>query len=317
MIKKIKNFINTTNLIPTPLKKSIRSTYIKLSKKIKPMNVIIFYPSFTCNYRCPYCILITKNKFYDKFPKVDEHNYDEWLEVFKKLPRSRICFSEGEPLLFKGIYNFLNKLISFHEVNLTTNLSQPIDNLKKINKKIIITASFHPHMAKLDEFIKKVLILKKEGFHIGVEFVAYPESIPNIPQIKKKFNKEGVSFWIDPFIDPDHKYNKKEKEILSKYLLNKRQLGFNFKDFSKKECCAGSKYQVILPNGEVYTCHEGMYYLNSNDFAKKLNKKAVREQFYLGNLFNNTFKMREKKMICCYPCSEACDIDNAEVKKIS
>ncbi len=92
---------------------------------------------------------------------------------------------------------------------------------------------------------------------------------------------------------------------------NRNEIFFDFdKNPKPKKCLAGQKYYFFAPNGDAYVCQAGFLHVNS-----KLHKKwkAKKSEFFLGNLFDGTFKPK-KMNVCTYPCSEYCDLVWAKPK---
>lgn len=126
-----------------------------------------------CNYHCSYCIRrpLVKDA---KQPKVD---FDMCLEALPHVVRIceelnyinqkpiKIDLIGGEISIFDNlstIFEELYKCIPVQKVNLTTNLSRPIEYYTKLNdialnydKKLSMTASFHPEFTDLDTIMEK------------------------------------------------------------------------------------------------------------------------------------------------------------------
>lgn len=272
---------------------------------------VVFVPTFSCNYHCPYC-LINKEKYVNKYPKIIPYN--KWVKAFSKLSSAVIDITGGEPFCYPKLIQLVEKLPRKHRVMITTNLSFPVDRFKKIGRDIGITASFHSYEADINSFKSKIVELKEAGFNLTINFVGYPAKMHLIPRLKTFFENLGVTFNVDPYIDPDYEYTKKEIEILKKYIQKKRKLGFDFRDNKPKKCKAGLRHFMIVPNGDVYTCHAGFFYTTSN-LHKEF--RAKKEEFYMGNLFDGSFRPLKKDKICSYPCSEACDLDYAQPKYLN
>ncbi|MDD3102363.1 MAG: hypothetical protein PHE59_04445 [Patescibacteria group bacterium] len=272
----------------------------------------VFYLSYQCNYKCPYCI-ISRAGYSDIYPKKCEHSWSEWVDIFKKLPPLIISLSGGEPFLNLGIIDLINNLPSKHIVNITTNLSLPVDEfINRVSRKIQITASLHLYEADVEIFKERVLKLKKANFSVFINFVGYPQKISLIPELKLFFEKHGVHFNVDPYIDPAYKYSSQEIELIKKYAKKFRKMGFK-DNTGPQKCYAGSMHFIILPNGDCYACQSGFYY-NTSKLYKHFD---VSKDFCLGNLFSGTFKFWNKPVICSLPCNEACDIESAFVRRLN
>lgn len=273
---------------------------------------LVLYLSFKCNYSCPCCI-IKKSECSESYPKKSEHDWTEWVEIINEFPPANVCITGGEPLLFPGLFKLIHELAKKHRVFLTTNLYAVPNELLNCKTKMGISASFHPYMTDIESFTKRIHKLKEHGFNPAVEYVAYPPLFDELPEIKTFFEKEvGVTVNIDPYISPDHRYNAAEIETLKRLDLRSRKFGFDFDGYGvSKYCDAGSKHFVIVPNGDVYTCQAGLLYVIS---PLHKNFSSPKEKFYLGNLFDGSFKPLVNPKMCFLPCSEGCDLDGAHVR---
>jgi MoaA/NifB/PqqE/SkfB family radical SAM enzyme len=293
------------------LLKNLPEKQASLVKKIYNMpfkNIINFFPTFGCAYKCPYCVIHNRD-LKKRYPKECERDWEDWVKVFKKLPRSKIYISGGEPLSYPNLYKLINNIPKKHLIGISTNLSLPLDDfLKKIKRDVIIAVSFHPHMTDIESFKKQVLKLKKYGYSINVYVVAYPSLVSSLPKFKEEFEKIGANFNVDPFIDPKtveiFKYTKEQLEILEKCRIkfqNHETMHGGFSKNELKECDAGSKYFAYMPNGDVYACLSGMYFEVNG--------------LFMNNLFDGSFKSFPKSITCTRTC-HSCDFDYSNVRKI-
>lgn len=68
-------------------------------RKVLPdVPYIIFLPTLRCNYKCAYCNINTKAKYFQKYSKENEYNWKEWEVEFNKFPPSMISISGGSRL---------------------------------------------------------------------------------------------------------------------------------------------------------------------------------------------------------------------------
>ena len=308
--------------------------YLRLVKKYLPKKIlyklkpfyrkfyrnklhIIFYPTFRCNYNCSYCLNHTKYNYSESlYPLKHEKCFEEWITVFEKLPKATISITGGEPFLYKDLPALLNNFPKKHSVsNIFTNLSASIDKYSSLSNKIPLTASFHNEYMTDEQFIEKIKKLSQLNFPVNVNFVASSDNIKIIGVIEKKFKQNNVQIHVDPCISLDSGYTEKEKIVLDKYLENDRDVRWlGFKDYSKKKCSAGRNYIIIFPDGDVFSCMGGFYY--STPLYKHLVNSKSTEQFYLGNIFSDDFKLNKMDIQCSLPCQEGCDLDLAIIENI-
>jgi len=305
-----------SKLVPNKLKPKIISLLLRYRHILWAGSTIIsFVPTYVCNYQCPYCFIHTKFNYAKVFPRNSEHSWEEWVQAFDKLPQSFIHITGGEPLSYPELIPLLENMPKKHTIlAVATNLTLHVDELSKLpNRRFFISTSFHSHMTDKESFGERVLKMKRAGFPVSVSVVAYPDRIALLPEFKRYFEDEiGVRFVVNPYLDPFYKYSKEEADIVEKYVPSRIKVGWA-EDTRPKTCVAGSKYFQFLPNGDVYTCLSGIYYATS-DLHEGICENPGR--FYLGNLFDGSFKPLDGPMTCSCPCSERCDQGYGRVKLI-
>ena len=280
--------------------------------------IVLFNPTYRCNYRCSYCPVVTKFDYTTVFEKSGEKTVPEWLDAFDRLPPAMVYIAGGEPFVYNGLPDFINELPSKHQiVGLVTNLSQDIRLYRKVKRKLHINASFHREFIEQDEFVAKIKELQKQ-FHIQVNIVAIPENLPLIKEIDATMASDGVELHVDPYVDPNFQYSPEQRKLLDRCVRLDRdadsQLDFN--DFSAKSCSAGRNYIQVGPNGDVYTCNGGMHYIHSTLYTNFPKNGMDLSQFKVGNMFDPAFELRKSNITCMLPCKEACDRDSVAVKRI-
>jgi len=276
-----------------------------------------FYPTFLCNYECPYCVLIKL----DYLKKFKVHGGKEWADAFNKLPPLMICVAGGEPFIWNGLPDFLKYIDKKHYFTIFTNLSwepeKHLDIFKPCKANFAINCSFHPHTTDLKTFISKVKKLQDAGLKVSANIMTYPDLLNKIKKYKQIFEKENIPLEVQAYIDPNYTYtseeNEKVKKLVSNPLMSEREISGFDSSATLKECSAGITNLFIVPNGDIYKCVAGFYYVTS-PLHKKF--RAKKEEFYMGNVFDGTFKLENKKTLCRYPCSEACDITFAKPRII-
>jgi MoaA/NifB/PqqE/SkfB family radical SAM enzyme len=295
-------------------KKNLKDKVRSLYKKIFPKVSIIFFPTFFCNYHCPYCEYDAQ-EFFKMFPHSVEHTWEEWVNAFSQFPHATISISGGETLSYKGIIPLINALQEKHTVGLTTNVSLLSDDfLTHARKDISISVSFHPHTVEVEQLLPAVIELKNHGFKkVSVNFVAYPDKIHLLPELTSLFREKEIPLHVEALIHPEIRYSEEEERTVRNYT---KSIHYGFTaSLESKKCLGGSKHFAIVPNGDVYTCAVGIYYGTCSPLYKIF--KPRKEDFFLGNLFDHTFnKLRSPKM-CSLPCSAACDNSGAQVEIIN
>jgi len=268
--------------------------------------------NYKCNYRCPYCF------FYNRWAEVikDDKNFSKelWLNSWKRIydmyGSIRIETAGGEPFVFKSFTECINEICKLHTFRVTTNLSCSIETLTSIvehnsPERLQWNTSFHPHFAKLEEFLKKVSFLKENKFEVLVMYVAYPFQLKQIPYLRKVFNEMNVEFFVQAFQGEYEgksypgAYGNDEESLIynrSEDYISADNKGSGLKNLIENQlseavtkgklCLAGHKYAFVDSNGIVYRC--------------------TRERKHpMGDFLNQDFRLLEHPLPCEFdkcPC---------------
>jgi MoaA/NifB/PqqE/SkfB family radical SAM enzyme len=215
-----------------------------------------------------------------------------WRRIYEKYGSVHIEILGGEPFIYPNFVELIEKISHLHTIGITTNLSVNINSfIEKINpSQVRVSPTFHPLFAKYEEFLKKVLFLKENGFcGDAIWYLAYPPQIRQIDHYKEKFNQEGLSLSLMTFwgeykggVYPQS-YTEEERRMISSH-LGKRG-GEEYQVIPKKMpkgrlCRAGQKYAVIQANGNVIRCG-----------GSELNE-------IIGNFFDENFKLLQEPIPC-------------------
>lgn len=261
--------------LSTKLKKKlsrIETTNKLYSKIFLPKLYVNLWLTFRCNYNCSYCLV---KEYINKYGK--EILLEGWTKALLRLPKSTIAITGGEPFLYKGAAQLINNISKKHRIALTTNLSFPKELMKIKNKKdIFVCLSYQREMESLNDFAKKVKMIKKHFKKASINYVNINNE--DTTKLRNFFEKKlGVIFNDDPEFYPT-------SERTGKPVL----------------CTAGSTFIGIAPDGKAYACCGGFY----------------NNKFYLGNIFNKNFKLLSKPVICDIKCVWDCDQDYTIRKKL-
>ncbi len=253
---------------------------------------------YACNYRCSYCFFAK-----DWDIRARENRYQDigrwkeiWDDIFHRYGTGHIHVSGGEPFTYPSFIDLIAHLAEKHTVEFDTNLSFNLSEfISKVRPgRVKFATAFHPQFTTLESYLPKVVTLKKEGFDIGVNYVAYPLQLDRMKRYKEVFDSEHISFDIMPFRGEYQErnypkgYSEKEKELirvcdprtaprmLESYGCEKR--------LSRKGevCRMGQMYTKIHPNGDAYRCC------------------YIDERGKLGNLIDGTFSLWDEPRPCVY-----------------
>jgi len=280
-----------------------------------------------CNYKCAYCSV----RLFEKVKENTVENksvgeiVDSWKNIYEKYGSSRIRLTGGEPSIYPNFFTILKELIAYHRLQLGTNLSFDINKFCDVADpdKVRVDASLHCEYIQLEDFVKKIELLKKNKFKLSVSYVAYPDFIKNISLAKKEIENMGIPFFVHPFSGVCKgkvyplSYTEEEKkqifkldmktniELESRKKNNDTEEKFFNKDGTinweginkickiKKETYSNNKKEniyKICKMGQMYA----YIYPNGNVYrcCSSFNDN------YLGNLFDKTVKLLENSEKC-------------------
>ncbi|MGE4385234.1 MAG: radical SAM protein [Endomicrobiaceae bacterium] len=237
-----------------------------------------------CNYDCKFCN--TKTKILPDKIKDAGEILDAWRNIYKRYGRCRIYITGGEPFIYPGIFEIIQKLSDLHDVHITTNLSFDVNKLvsNKINKKnIFINATFHPFFVSFDKFISDFIKVKDKGYKISAGYMCDDSQAAEMLNYKKAFASYGVI--MTPSV-----YNggKAYNEAARRFAINGN---FTCDDIEKDSiinstaggyCDAGKSYACVNDKGDAFIC-------------------SVKRDC-LGNIFDGTFRFSEKSVKCVNKC---------------
>lgn len=270
---------------------------------------VLFWPTFRCNYACTYCTVCTKFDFAKVFPKASEKRVEQWLVALDKLPPAMIYISGGEPFLYAGLPELVNNLPKKHQLlGIVSNVSLPASVYRKIKNRFHLNASFHREFVSAENFITRVKELQ-EFIHVHVNIVATRENLPVISSIDELMETHHISLHVDPYVDHEFNYSTQEEALLKKYTQADRKSLVDFNDFNPKQCSAGRNYINLMPDGQVFTCAAGFSYTYSPLYTEMVRNRPL-DNFRMGNLFDEGFKLNSTDIICKLPCKDACDRDS-------
>lgn len=269
--------------------------------------------SYRCNYNCSYCSthksLTVKDSICINIDKMREISHD----MYKCYSSCHIRFSGGEPFIYPNFIEFLQMLSEYHTLEVSTNLSMDVNELKeKLHPEgLLLSSSFHPEFVNIHEFLKKVLFLKNNRFNVSVTFVAYPPFLKQTGYFKEVLEKNGIQFIIQPFKGsftgrkyPDE-YTDEERILLRDYVdtslhksANQKILAYRTSVEEKKTkiCRMGQLYARIDPFGNTFRCC-------ASDSPK------------LGNILENGLKLLNEPLACeieSCPCWKAMVVGSEE-----
>ena len=279
-------------------------------KDLQPHHVFFTWEiTHKCNYQCSYCSLRLEKEL-GKEPDTVYLSSEEWLiiwrRVYDKYGSCELHLTGGEPFIYPHFMEMISKVVKMHTFECSTNLFWEVDDfIENVSSdRARVGVSFHPEIVDYDKFLEKAVRLKRAGFEVWMNYVAYPPIMESMETCKKLAHQEGIDMSILPFNGeykgkkyPDE-YTQEEREFLNKvagksivvkktmdWALNKEQQ----REKKTKICRMGQMYARIHPDGRVDRC--------CGDKAQKL-----------GNIIDNTFSLLDEPLPCeskdcrCWRC---------------
>lgn len=252
-------------------------------------NYIACFLTLDCNLRCDYCINYYGGGNGFKKPIISG---EKWVEMLNRLVCSSdlpVTLQGGEPSLHPDFMWIIKNIKEDLNIDILTNfyfnVDEFIDNispsrLRRNAPYPNIRVSYYPRYMNLDELIRKVLKMKKNGFSIGIFGILHPEFKSEILEAQKKCSHLGIDF--------------RTKEFLGKF--NGQIYGTYFYPHAvgnskQQRCLCRTSELIIGPDGNVYRCHHDLY----------------KELPSIGNLLDPKFEIEDIFRECnrfgdCNPC---------------
>ena len=144
---------------------------------------------YKCNFRCPYCWF---NDNWEAMEKLNaniplERMVGLWKRMRDRHGECHIMITGGEPSLYPDFIELIDRLSKMHTIKVTSQLSGDyLTFAERINPdRVQLDMNFHPKDGNFDDFLKKVLALKRKGFKGGVCYLAYPPQMDKIEHYRK------------------------------------------------------------------------------------------------------------------------------------
>ncbi len=181
-----------------------------------------------CNYKCPYC-------YYVYSPKVENYFFgdiEEWRKAFKN------CFGKqslvfylafGEPTLGEDFYKVIDMIENEPKwsIRITSNLTGDLKRIVNTNLakegRLNINASFHPTQTNIEEFLDKLLFLRKHGIECPIIYVMWPGQMNRFESDFEMFNKHNFLVHVRRFAGNfkgktyPKAYTDEERRFIAKY----------------------------------------------------------------------------------------------------
>lgn len=264
------------------------------SSDLKPLilpntyNYFAAFLTFACNLRCSYCI----NHFEHRIIKRKLTIGKDWVRALNRVISREdlpVTLQGGEPSLHPDFIYIINNLKPQLHIDILTNLGFDLkgfirkvdpERIKRESPYASIRVSYHPEQMKIDELIKRVLMLLDKGFSVGIWAVMHPVYEKTILEAQIRCKKLGIDFRLKEFM------GEYKKKLFGTYKYEEACL----KKDKKKVLCKTTEL-LIDCEANVFRCHADLYAGINN----------------LGSLLDPDFIIEDKFRDCvnfghCNPC---------------
>jgi MoaA/NifB/PqqE/SkfB family radical SAM enzyme len=267
-----------------------------------PRQVISWNIVGGCNYRCSYCV----QKHAEGLGGPSDAALRAGLERLAQLPgRWEIKISGGEPFLLRRLPQIAARLAATgHTVSVLTNLSLPLPVVHRFVDAAgealrTFSCSFHAEQVSETQFLERalsmrdsLLTLPRAGFVVNC--VLRPGHILEAAATRRRFERARIKFYPQLM--------RHDGRVAAYSLIDRWHLRRHFGDFVRpsemnrgvsltgRRCHAGSRYFIITPKGDAFTCYPGKRFGDGR----------------LGNVFDGSLRLKHAAMSCPYavcPCS--------------
>lgn len=266
----------------------VRRPQLLPSGNFSAPDTVFFEVTGGCNLTCSHCFNSSGGETSPR--QLSQKQFEMIVSNLAECGVQEIRFTGGEPLLFPGIFNLIHLAASLGlRTSVGTNATLigkkdagalanaglnaaivSIDGLEKRHDAIRGKGSFRAAMDGLEQ-------LRAEHIDVRVNMVIMRSNVPDIETLVDYFFHRRISVFIRRFILSGRAggatvemLSEREyvdvRERLSNYLADKgglidghylreRRIQTRIKlPFHRKECSAGHRGLVILPDGKVQTC---------------------------------------------------------------
>ena len=221
-----------------------------------PINYIAVFLTFSCMFRCTYCI----NFHGGDLVKGRRLNVEEWTRGLNRLvtrPDLPLTIQGGEPTTYKGFYEVINQIRTDSPIDLLTNLEVdattfekniPNSRLKRVSPYASIRVSYHHGQSDFKETTDRVKYLKDKGYSIGIWEVDHPAYHGEVIHRQQVAHSMGIDYRLKEFLGPYegevHGTMRYEGAVNSHWL---------------RHCECRTSEMLIDPSGNIFRCHSDLY----------------------------------------------------------
>lgn len=179
-------------------------------------------------------------------------------------------FTGGEPLIYEGLGEMLEKCRTYSAWSVTSNtsLTKQLHALYKYNIDLpgSWTGSWHPRAGfPIDRFIENLKFVRSHGTYTSVTIVLHRSTKDTIKADLKRFQDEGFVTQIHLALIDGYDFGKEEDQELKDLYAELQYLNRSFAENmdetpagvpSPRNCLAGFRSVVVSSDGQCFLCYE-------------------------------------------------------------
>ena len=241
-----------------------------------------YKPSKTSNSIFKRLIVILKPVFKQQKKPIKSKEFTRRLiESLKKINKDWIIgITGGEPFLYPEFVDVCKELTKHYKIAIDTNLSldsKVREFANNIDPKMVdyIYVSTHiqerERRGEVNSFVENILLLKKKGFHVTVNYVLHPDLIEKFKKDRDFFKSKGLELSVRPIQGAFNgkkypsSYTPSERKLLTKYSPKVKSYPVNFKGLP---CNAGRTLIRINEEGTILRCASDKKTILGNIFKR-------------------------------------------------
>lgn len=213
----------------------------------------------SCNYACGYCPFAkTSNTRAELLCDQEElERFVAWVAACNDVEMSLLFTPWGEALVhryYRQALVELSRLKSVRRVCIQTNLSAPVDDLDRADKKsLTLWATYHPGEVRRSRFVARCRRLQELGIRYSVGVVGMKEHLEELEALRRELPRE-VYLWVNAYKRVADYY---ESDDLRRIRNVDPHFDLNNQRYASlgRSCKAGSTHFTVDGAGDMRRCH--------------------------------------------------------------
>ena len=229
-------------------------------------------PFYSCNYNCSYCI--SRERLLPPGRGWSREGLEKIVAFFNQRPETwRIILVGGEVTINPHFIWLCEQLTQRHGIDLVTNNSISFEKQEAFlaavnNERIVrITCSLQSvdeEPERFEKFVQKIKKYQEHGIPVRVSYVATPERIGKLQEYHSFFEKNNITFLVQPLIgthagkEYPMQYDKEEYRILDETIVSARlRAAIDGVASVFGKTCAKGHTQIVVngDTGDIFGCN--------------------------------------------------------------